>query len=328
MDNTGKLAVENILSAVGEMSSDVKHFGTKGMRWGVRKGASEGKASKEDLKWDKNLNKAGAAALVITSAKSRPVVAKINSKPEYKNADFTKPSPLRDKYFAEHAKSFETMLNQELPNHISTSSPTGKFKAEFKVDSPVGPPTLLVTLADTASHSGINSDGSFTVDVTLDDMGKIVSFEMRNDFIAQGENFLEHFGVRGMRWGVRRSKKDRANESGDVEERTKNTSSKADKKTRGGKVDVKDLSDADLRARLNRMSMEKQYAELTRPAANPIKAAGKKIAGNVVRGVAEQTLRNLGQSYATKYTKDYLASGSKAFGGTTKASPLPPPTIL
>ena len=162
--------------------------------------------------------------------------------------------------------------------------------------------------------------------------------ELNEGDVAHGEafadDFLEHFGVKGMRWGVRRSRRELARAAGkrdDAESksnstRASKTKSKSESKSSNKKVRVQDLSDADLRARLNRMSMEKQYAELTRPAANPLKSAGKKIAGNVVRGVAEQTLRNLGQSYATKYTKEYLASGSKAFGGATKASPLPPPT--
>jgi hypothetical protein len=59
--------------------------------------------------------------------------------------------------------------------------------------------------------------------------------------------------------------------------------------------------------------METQYRQLTSPKGNPLVSAGKKIGSSVVKGVAEQTLKNLGQSYASKYTADYLAGGKKAF---------------
>ena len=139
--------------------------------------------------------------------------------------------------------------------------------------------------------------------------------------VAHGESFvgdfIEHFGVKGMRWGVRRSQKQLARASklrakADQAEAKANGKSmpkaKASKKTK-----ISDLSDQELRQKLNRMNMEKQYADLTRPKGNPVKNAGKKVASNVVKGVAEQTMKNIGQSYATKYTADYLAGGKKAF---------------
>ena len=318
-----------------EFGEYLEHYGVKGMRWGVRKGSGEGKVSKEDRKWDKKLNKAGGAALVVTSAKSGPVIAKINAKPEYKNADFTKPSPLRDKYYSEHAKSFETMLNKELSNHTSTGSPSGKFKAEFKVDSPLGPPTLLVTQANTVSHSGMNQDGSFTLDVVVDDTGKIVRFDMEENYIAQGEtfagDFLKHHGVKGMRWGVRRSRKQLAKaakyrEKAEKAESKAGGKSDAGSKTKSsGKKKAKDMSDEELKTVLKRMEMEKKYNTLTAPKANPITAAGKNIVANATKGVMQSSLQAVGQSYATKYTAQYMANASKGPKLPPTQGPLRPP---
>ena len=328
MDNSSKRAVENVLAAVGEMSADVKHFGVKGMKWGVRKDAQGKEVAKADLKWDKKLNTAGTKAIIATVKKAAPEVERINSKPEYSGKDLSKPGPLKDKYLAEHAKAFETMLNNELPNHISANSPSGTYTAKFIVGPKFdGPPILDVTYtSDSLSQSGIKSDGSAQIDVVVDSRGMIVSYEFKPDFIEQGSTFtdkyLEHFGVKGMRWGVRRSRKELARASGEKESndtRAQATKSKEETKTSSKKARVKDLSDAELRAKLNRMQMEQQYAQLTAPKGNPLTAAGKKVAANVVKGVAEQTLKNIGQSYSTKYTAQYMANYK---------TPIPAPPML
>lgn len=61
-----------------------------------------------------------------------------------------------------------------------------------------------------------------------------------------GEAFLEHFGVKGMRWGVRRSRKQLRKEA----------------EASGAKA-VKKMSDDDLRQLVNRLNMEQQYSRLT-----------------------------------------------------------------
>lgn len=140
--------------------------------------------------------------------------------------------------------------------------------------------------------------------------------ELNQEDIAHGEEFIQHFGVKGMRWGVRRSDKQLARAAKEREYESSNDVSSRKSKTRTkaeSKVKLSDLSDAELRQKLNRIQMEKQYKELTAPKANPITAAGKKVASGAVKAVAQQTLTSLGQSYATKYTADYMAGGKKAF---------------
>ena len=135
----------------------------------------------------------------------------------------------------------------------------------------------------------------------------------------KAEEILSHYGVKGMRWGVRRTRRqlakasklrekaDKAEAKAGGKSAESMPSAKAKKKTK-----VSDLSDQELRQRLNRMNMEKQYAELTSPKGSPLKKAGKKVAANVVRGVAETTMKNIGQSYATKYTADFMANNRSA----------------
>ena len=70
-------------------------------------------------------------------------------------------------------------------------------------------------------------------------------------------NELYHYGVLGMKWGVRRANK------------------KANKKS---KEKVSDLSDQELRNKINRLQMEKQYKELSRK-----QSVGKKALGNFIK---------------------------------------------
>lgn len=90
-----------------------------------------------------------------------------------------------------------------------------------------------------------------------------------------GLAFLEHHGVKGMRWGVRK----RRNES----RRAKTFGSR-------GKRPEKDLSDQELREILNRMNMEQQYRTLTARKKNAGAEFAKSIALNVARTQATNVI--------------------------------------
>ena len=69
------------------------------------------------------------------------------------------------------------------------------------------------------------------------------------------EDYLEHYGVKGMKWGKRRARSS-GSDSGD-------SKPARSKKTKPVKADVKQMSDKELRDKINRMQMEQQYAKLT-----------------------------------------------------------------
>lgn len=97
-------------------------------------------------------------------------------------------------------------------------------------------------------------------------------------------NSLYHYGVLGMRWGVRKNKDSRVLGN-------KKRSKKDDTES------VKDMSDSELRQKINRLQMEKQYAQLTKKDVS----AGQKFVTDILTNAAKQT--------ATNYTSKYMTKG-------------------
>lgn len=77
-----------------------------------------------------------------------------------------------------------------------------------------------------------------------------------------GENVLAHYGIRGMKWGVRRYQNKDGSLTPAGKKRYSEDESEDYKKAHSGKS-VKTMSDAELRSRLNRLQMEQQYSKLS-----------------------------------------------------------------
>lgn len=105
------------------------------------------------------------------------------------------------------------------------------------------------------------------------------------------EEMLEHHGIKGQKWGVRRfqNKDGTRTAVGKKREQSHSDEPAHDdySKAHSGK-NVKTMSDAELRSRLNRLQMEKQYSQLT----NSDTAKGKKFVSDTMKvatGVATAT---------------------------------------
>lgn len=134
----------------------------------------------------------------------------------------------------------------------------------------------------------------------------IKSFEddVEHNDVERGKTFIEQIqdkdavqaGVKGMKWGVR---KDRPSSG------SKRTSKKS-----LVKKEISEMSDEDLRKRINRLQMEVQLGNLT---AKP-KSAGRKF--------VQQVLYDAGKQVATQQTaKGMSAAASLAFGALAKSAP-------
>lgn len=112
---------------------------------------------------------------------------------------------------------------------------------------------------------------------------------------------LKHYGVKGMKWGIRRK-------------RTRHE----DYQKAHSRKSVREMSDKELRERNNRLQMEQQYAQLTKR-----KNHGKKVVTAIIAGAA--TIKALDSAYKTyaKYGNAALDKvGDFVLGGINLSGPL------
>ena len=112
------------------------------------------------------------------------------------------------------------------------------------------------------------------------------------------DNTLQHHGIKGQKWGVRRCQ----NKDGTLTNagRRRNKYSSDDYRSAHERKSVRRMSDQELRQRINRLQMEKQYRQLSKKDISP----GEKFVKDVLRESSKEV--------AKEYTKKWMKEGIKA----------------
>lgn len=129
-------------------------------------------------------------------------------------------------------------------------------------------------------------------------------------------NSLVHYGILGMKWGVRRTPAQLARARGKTN--SKDSSIKEERKT-----DLKNrrtMSDSEIQKKISRLEMEKKFKSLTNEdlhpgrtaVANILKASGSKVAGSIVAGSLAYGIKAaMTKSFDIKEAASYIAPKPK-----------------
>lgn len=125
---------------------------------------------------------------------------------------------------------------------------------------------------------------------------------------------LCHHGIKGMKWGVRRSEAELARARGETPKTTSKTKkvggifqkkAKSQKPVASAKPKAKnisEMSDEELRSMVNRLQLEKQYRDLSPKQVSK----GKAFYDKYVAPALADTVRNVAKDYLNKQLRDVL----------------------
>ena len=126
------------------------------------------------------------------------------------------------------------------------------------------------------------------------------------------DNYLAHYGVLGMKWGVRRTaaqlgnrirgkrtqvkRKQSLAKARATREKNRKAAAKRQKLLDKGLLSPKKMTDAELKAKIERLNLEKEFKKSMTDARGD---GGKKYVTDIMKKIGENTLTNLGTQAAT-----------------------------
>lgn len=188
----------------------LEHVGVKGMRWGHRRAEKRSaKASEKDRLHFDNLSK-NTRKQIYTRATEQMYSRQKLIDEKYEGKNLYKDSMIRNKYLDETAEAFAGELDKALVKVTgSNKSPSGKYQASFEVNA-LNPTQarLVVYKLKEITHE----DNKVEFNVEFDENGFVIGYKLIEDLVQTDivGDFLEHVGVKGMRWGVRRARSARS----------------------------------------------------------------------------------------------------------------------
>lgn len=215
---------KDFLSMVSPSPQDVEHFGVKGMKWGIRKSdGSRGVIRRGATKANVSLS---AGAKVITEGEKKLLflpqknrqkaatatqtrllgeAAKINRSPQFRGKDLKKSPQLKASYFKKLEEAAKTIYAEELG--ISRVEAWGEF---LGMDTKSATNQMRITAVSSQLRHANEDPQEVLLEMNfeVDEMGQVTKINVPDEFLhgsLEDENYLAHFGVKGMKWGIRKS---------------------------------------------------------------------------------------------------------------------------
>lgn len=252
-----------------------QHFGTKGMHWSVRR----------------------SRAQLLDKAKAHEKTSAVHGH-------------LAQEYGKQHqeiqhkgiyAKAFKTAYGDHAPlqNEGLFRLTTGRSKAQA-----VGEVSQLVQSLHNSHARSANLHSKKAAKFR-----QLASSAEHTGFIDE-EDFLEHFGVKGMHWGVRRQESGGGSSHPLSADAARAHASASIARKHGTSA----LSNQDLQHLVTRLNLEKQHGQLNQRHVGE----GEKIARDLIIGTGKQTAQSFATKYATKGTEHLIKLAAKGVVRTGK----------
>lgn len=124
--------------------------------------------------------------------------------------------------------------------------------------------------------------------------------------VERVDDALAHFGVKGMKWGVRRNS---AHKNKSIDKSPDAVRAEEARKKLGKKGDPSALTNQELQHLVTRMNLERQLMTLSNQTPKGPGATGAKIAQEILLNVGKQQLTKLASDTAAKQLAKAMAKG-------------------